>query len=136
MTKVHFIDPGVLRSILNRTGELTGEEFESAVVAEIFKQVRNSGLRAEFYQLRTYDRREVDLLIEFESGFVAFEIKHSTRVSSADTRTLRDLGSLLDKPLLRGVVLSQDREIRTLAPNVLALPVAWFLSPPTVKNSH
>jgi predicted AAA+ superfamily ATPase len=129
MPKVHFVDPGVMRSVLNRMGELTGEEFESAVVAEIFKQVRNSGLNADFYQLRTYDRREVDLLIELESGFVAFQIKLSRHVSSADARTMRGLESLLDKPLLKGLVLSQDREIRPLSSGILALPVAWFLSP-------
>ncbi|MDA2930026.1 ATP-binding protein [Acidobacteria bacterium AH-259-O06] len=133
MPKVHFVDPGIMRTILNRTGELTGEEFESAVVAEIFKQVRNSGLITDFFHLRTYDRREVDLLIELGHGFVAIEIKLSRHVSSADARTLRGVEVLLDKPLLKGLVLSLDRDVRQLAPGILALPVAWFLSPPTSR---
>ena len=74
----------------------------------------------------------MDLLIELENGFVALQIKLSRQVSSADARTLRNLESLLDKPLLKGIVLSQDREIRPLAGGALALPVAWFLSPPAV----
>lgn len=130
MPKVHFVDPGILRTILNRTGDWTGEEFESALVAEIVKQVRNAAIVAGFFHLRTYDRREVDLLVELESGFVAFEIKASRKVSSADARTLRGLEPLLDKPLLGAVVVSLDREVRRLAPGVLAVPAAWLLSPP------
>ena len=130
MPKVHFVDPGILRTILNRTGDWTGEEYESALVAEIVKQVRNAGLFADFFHLRTYDRREVDLLLELEEGFVGIEIKASRKVSRADARTLRGLEPLLDKPLLGAVVVSQDMEVRYLAPGVLAVPAAWLLSPP------
>ncbi|MGH9459680.1 MAG: ATP-binding protein [Vicinamibacteria bacterium] len=94
--KVHFLDPGILRALLNRSGELSGEEFESAVVAEIYKQVRTAGLAINAYHLRTYDGREVDLLLELESGFVAFEIKgdpaRGASRRSLIPRTQRDLG--------------------------------------------
>jgi len=130
MPKVHFVDPGILRTILNRTGDWTGEEFESALVAEIVKQVRNAGMVADLFHLRTYDRREVDLLLELEEGFVGIEIKASRKVSAKDARTLRGLEPLLDKPLLGAVVVSQDLEVRYLAPGVLAVPAAWLLSPP------
>ncbi len=129
MPKVHFVDPGILRTILNRTGDGTGEEFESALVAEIVKQVRNAGARADFFHLRTYDRREVDLLIELENGFVGIEIKASRKASAADARTLRALAAFLDKPLLGALVVSLDRDVRYLAPGVLAVPAAWLLSP-------
>jgi len=128
--KVHFLDPGISRALLNRRGDLTGEEFESAVVSEVMKQIRNAALRVEFFHLRTYDRREVDLLLELESGFVAVEVKKTRRVASADARSLHDLEELLDKPLLARMVLSLDREIRKLGEGVLALPAAWALGPP------
>ena len=57
MPKVHFVDPGILRTILNRTGDWTGEAF-------------------------------------------------------------------LDKPLLGALVVSLDRDVRYLAPGVLAVPAA------------
>ena len=129
MPKVHFVDPGILRTILNRTGEWTGEEFESALVAEIVKQVRNAGMIADFFHLRTYDRREVDLLIELENGFVGIEIRASRKASAADARTLRGLAAFLDKPLLGALVVSLDLKVRYLAPGVLAVPAAWLLSP-------
>jgi predicted AAA+ superfamily ATPase len=128
--KVHVLDPGILRVLLNRRGELTGEEFESAVVSEIWKQIRNAGLAVELFHLRTYDRREVDLLLELETGFVPIQIKKSLRVGPTDGRSLRDLEALLDKPVLHSFVLSLDREARELSPGVHALPVAWALSPP------
>jgi hypothetical protein len=128
--KVHFLDPGILRALMNRWGELSGEEYESAVVAEIYKQVRTAALSIVAYHLRTYDGREVDLLLELERGFVAFEIKKTRRVSRADVRSFRELEELLDKPLLAGFALSQDRDARFIDDRTLALPVAWALGSP------
>jgi predicted AAA+ superfamily ATPase len=128
--KVHVLDPGILRALSNRTGELTGEEFESAVVSEIWKQIRNAGLGIEPFHLRTYDRREVDLLLELESGFVPIQIKKALRVAPTDARSLYDLNELLDKPVLHSFLLSLDRDARELSPGVHALPVAWALGPP------
>ena len=78
------------------------------MVAEIYKQCRNAQLPVELYHLRTADRRAVDLLIEREDGFIAVEVKQTARISSADFRHLRGLEDLLDKPLLLGLVVSND----------------------------
>ena len=107
-SKLHFVDPGIRRSILRKRGDIDGAELESAVVAEIYKQCRNAQLPVELYHLRTADRREVDLLIEREDGFIAVEVKQTARVSAADFRHLRGLEDLLDKPLLLGLVASND----------------------------
>ncbi|HXV60120.1 MAG TPA: ATP-binding protein [Vicinamibacteria bacterium] len=128
--KVHFLDPGILRALLNHWGELTGEEYESAVVAEVYKQVRTARIATDAYHLRTYDDREVDLLLELEHGFVAFEIKKTRRIARADLRSFHELDEILDKPLLAGFALSQDRDVRFIEDRILALPVAWALGPP------
>jgi predicted AAA+ superfamily ATPase len=127
MPKVHFLDPGVLRSTTRRRGPLTGPEFESALIAEIVKQVRSAQLPVEFHHLRTHDGREVDLLIEIEDAFVALEIKSTSRISRRDARHLRDLQPYLDKPLLRGLVISMDPEVRRLDSAVIAVPAPWIL---------
>jgi len=49
------------------------------------------------------------LLIEREDGYIALECKQAERVAPVDFRGLRALPSLLDKPLLLGLVVSQDR---------------------------
>jgi hypothetical protein len=129
MPKIHMLDPGVLQSVTRRSGEPTGEEFKSAVVAEIYKQGRNAAIPAHFYHLRTRDGREVDLLLELETGFVAFEIKAARRVANTDARPLRNLADILDKPLLGAFLLSNDPDARILPDGIIALPAAWALSP-------
>ena len=125
--KVHFIDPGVQRALLGRRGVPTGNEFESAVISEIYKQIRNCRLPVTFHHLRTSDGREVDLLLELEDGYVALEIKLTERVSPRDARHLRRLEGVLDKPVLHALVLSNDAQIQRLADGITAVPVAWSL---------
>lgn len=129
MQKVHFLDPGVLRSVVRRRGTPTGEEFESAVFAEIYKQIRNENLPIEFRHVRTHDGRDVDLLLELEAGFVAIEIKMAERVGDQDARHLRGLETLLDKPLLARLVVSMDQDARSLESGAIAVPAAWLLAP-------
>ena len=125
--KIHFLDPGIQRALLNRRGQPTGLEFESAIVAEIYKQIRNARMPVDCYHLRTFDGREVDLLIETEGGYVPIEIKSKDRVSHTDARHLRRLEDILDKPVLQALVLSNDPHIRDLDDGVMGFPAGWAL---------
>jgi predicted AAA+ superfamily ATPase len=126
--KLHYLDPGVQRAILQKRGEMNGNEFESAVIAEIYKQTRVMNFNGSFYHLRTHDGAEVDLLLETETGFLAFEIKMTEHAGKKEARHLKNLPAILDKPLLQGFILSNDRNIKTLDDNILALPAAMFLT--------
>lgn len=127
--KIHFLDPGVQRSIVgNLEGNLSGHEFESALIAEMYKQAKNMGFTGEFYHLRTLDGRELDLLIETPEGYMAVEIKKSSRVNATDARHLKGLEDYLDKPILQRLLLSQDPEVKSLGNGIMALPAALFLS--------
>jgi len=127
--KVHFLDPGIQRILLSRTGELTGAEFESAIVSEFFKQIKNNRLEISCYHLRTLDGKEVDLLLELENGYIAVEIKKSKNVSRSDARHLRKLEMILDKPLLHSLVVSNDPRVQTWDDGkITALPAAWLFS--------
>ena len=130
------LDPGttVAYCLLGLDGELvelssSKQKPLQSVVAEIFKQIRNSGLPITFYHLRTHDGREVDLLLELEEGFVAIEIKMADKVHAADTRPLRNLDQFLDKPILSSLILSMDHDSRKLSDSIIALPAVWALSP-------
>ena len=127
--KVHFLDPGIQRILLSRTGELTGGEFESAIVSEFYKQIKNNRLDIECYHLRSLDGKEVDLLLELESGYIAVEVKMSKKVSLSDARHLRKLGDILDKPLLHSLVVSNDPRVQVWDEGrITALPAAWLFS--------
>lgn len=74
-----MLDTGVLRVVLQKKGVLTGSEYESAIVAEIYKQIKVYNLSLNIYHLRTQDGKEIDLLLEGEDYFIAIEIKkHKT----------------------------------------------------------
>jgi predicted AAA+ superfamily ATPase len=126
--KLHYLDPGVQRAIIQKRGIPAGNEYESAVIAELYKQMKNLQFPGLFYHLRTVDGREVDLLIETEKGYYAIEVKMASRVSEVDARHLKGLGPILDKPLLFSFLLSNDPVIRNISENILALPSAMFLS--------
>ena len=125
--KVHFLDPGIQRILLGRSGTLTGNEFESAVVSEVIKQIKSEALEVSLYHLRTLDGREVDLLIELENGYIALEIKSSVKVTQSDARHLFHLDDILDKPLLQALLVSNDQRVH-LWEKVTAVPAAWLLS--------
>ncbi|MGE4585946.1 MAG: ATP-binding protein [Mangrovibacterium sp.] len=71
--KIHYLDNGVIQAVLQKRGGITGNEFESLVIAEIYKQVQTMLAPLPFFHLRTQDGREVDLLLELPGGYLAFE---------------------------------------------------------------
>ncbi|HHS95708.1 MAG TPA: ATP-binding protein, partial [Phaeodactylibacter sp.] len=68
--KIHYLDPGIKRTIVAKTGSLTGHEYESAIIAEIIKQLKNIHFAGDYYHLRTHDGFEVDFLIELEDAYI------------------------------------------------------------------
>jgi predicted AAA+ superfamily ATPase len=126
--KLHYLDPGVQKAIIQKRGILSGNEYESAIIAELYKQMKNLQFPGSFYHLRTVDGREVDLLIETEKGYYAIEVKMTSRVSDGDARHLKGLELILDKPLLFSFLLSNDPVVRNISENILAIPAAMFLS--------
>ena len=130
MPKIHFIDPGVRRSILQKQSEPDGAEFESAIVSEVYKQCKNAKLPVQLYHLRTSDGREIDLLIEREDGYIAVECKQGEKTQKKDARHFKDLEQILDKPLLFSLVVSNDLEIKKLSDsaNTWNVPAPLLLS--------
>jgi hypothetical protein len=125
--KIHYLDNGIIQTILQKRGGITGNEFESLVIAEIYKQTKNVQKTANFFHLRTQDGKEVDLLIELPNGYIAVEIKMKNVVGKQDVRHLINLGELLDKPLLKSFVLSNDLQTKYFDDSIVALHAAHFL---------
>ncbi len=125
--KIHFMDYGVLQAVMQKRGGMTGAEFESLLVAEMYKQAKNVFANASFFHLRTQDGKEIDLLVETQDGYYAFEIKMADHVCLSDARHLMQVESILDKPLLQGFVLSNDTETHRFSERVCALHAAMFL---------
>ncbi len=128
MPKIHFMDHGVLQAVMQKRGGMSGTEFESVLVTEMYKQIKNQHVQAQMFHLRTHDGKEVDLLIEMEDGFYAFEIKQSDKVNETDGRHLRNLETLLTKPLKQSFILSADPQTQYFQDGkIIALHFAMFL---------
>ena len=117
-------------AIVRKRGPLDGLEWESAVIAEIYKQIKAADLPIHFYHLRTLDGREVDLLMECDDGFIAVECKQTVHPSKKDFQAMRRLPELLDKPLLAGLVICNEDAVRRWpdAIPLYSVPAAWVLS--------
>lgn len=126
--KIHYLDVGVMRAVLQKNDALNGHEFESAIISEIYKQAKITNEDLFFYHLRTADGREVDLLIEKEHGYIAIEIKKSESIRSVDAKHLKGLDEILDKPLLHRFVISNDLSSRDLGDGITAIPAVQFLT--------
>lgn len=127
MPKIHFMDHGIVQAVLQKTGGTTGNEFESLVISEIYKQIQTINARVSLYHLRTHDGKEVDLLIEMPDGYYAIEIKMADKVTKADAKHLPGLENILDKPLKKAFILTNDHETKYFYDNVIALNVSMFL---------
>lgn len=125
--KIHYLDNGVLQAVLQKRGGITGSEFESLVIAELYKQAKAVFGPVQFHHLRTMDGKEVDLLVEIPDGYFAFEIKMSDRVTKNDARHLKNLSEMLDKPLLKAFILSNDPSTQYFSDDIIALHAAMFL---------
>lgn len=126
--KIHLLDSGVLRAILQKRGILTGGEYESAIVSEIYKQIKIYNLPLRCYHLRTHDGKEVDLLLEMEDCFIAIEIKRSENIHKSDAKGFTGLQDILNKPLKHCFILSNDNQLKTLDQHTTSMHAAAFLS--------
>jgi len=126
-SKVHYMDQGVIQAILHKRGGLTGNEYESAIISEMYKQAKNAQSQVNFYFLRTHDGKEVDLLLEFPEYYYVFEIKMAARVSHTDAKHLFGLEEILDKPIKKAFLLSNDPETKYFDERTIAVHAAMFL---------
>lgn len=125
--KLHIADPGILRTISGIDGVLPRNTYESAVVAELAKQVSLSDFDAELFYLRTADGLEIDFIASTSRGYILVEVKQSSNVSLHDARHLLAVDDILDKPVLCRLVVSQCPNPMRLGHDVFAVPAAWLL---------
>jgi predicted AAA+ superfamily ATPase len=126
-SKVHYMDHGIVQAVLHKRGGMTGNEYESAIIAEIYKQAKNDQSPAQFSFLRTHDGKEVDLLLEFSDYYYVFEIKMANRVDRVDAKHLFGLEEIMDKPIKKAFLLSNDEETKYFDEKTVAVHAAMFL---------
>jgi predicted AAA+ superfamily ATPase len=121
--KLYWIDIGIWRQLTGFTGELTGQLYETMVVGEFVKWIRTQQLDAGLYFYRTRSGREVDLLLETQSGLIGIEIKSRDTVVSKDIRPMQALAEKLGKRWKGGLVVYTGNTIEQIGkPDIWAVP--------------
>jgi hypothetical protein len=128
--KLYWLDVGIMRQLQGYWGALTGAQFETFVVAEIYKWLRTAGEESLLYFYRTRSGLEVDLLVQTAHGIWGIEIKSSRELSTKDFRSLRDVAAALGSKWLGGIVVSRGSQIEQLdaANKIWNVPVHRLLT--------
>lgn len=98
--KVYFWDTGLASYLtgvytkeLYEKGPLTGPLFENYSISEIIKKDLHSGLKSNFYYLRTNNGDEIDLIMEKRREVSFFEIKSSKTFKPLMTKQIEKYSS-------------------------------------------
>jgi len=112
--KVHFIDSGLASYLLNSSVEASlvgknehlGNLVETFVYSELIKHQSYSEENVEIYHYRDQQQKEVDFVIESNSGdIVALEIKSGSTIKKEQFKGLLALAKTIKKKNFKGIVL-------------------------------
>lgn len=120
--KLYWTDLGLLRQGVGMWGDLTGEMFETLVVAEAHKWIETMGRDARLSFWRTRSGREVDLVMTTPGGVIGLEVKGRARVGWRDTASLRALAEALGDEWVGGLVVHRGTDLEEIGPNLWAVP--------------
>ena len=112
--KLYWLDVGLLRRLSGVRETVTGEVYETMVVAELVKWIKTLRKDVNLYFYRTRSGFELDLIVETPDGIIGMEIKSRNKVSSNETRNLRVLAEKLKKQWLGGLLIYRGDEIKEM----------------------
>jgi predicted AAA+ superfamily ATPase len=105
--KMYFVDTGLACHLLGiespeqlARDKMRGALFENFVVMEALKQRYNAGKESNLYFYRDSHQNEVDLLMNINSGLNAIEIKSSMTYNTDFEKTIKQLSSWVNVPVL------------------------------------
>jgi predicted AAA+ superfamily ATPase len=138
--KLYFLDSALVCALTRQPGAeaalaggMSGQLFEGAVVAEIFKVYALLGKRPDLYFWRSQDGLEVDFVLRLPSGLLPIEVqltatptqKHADNLTRFRTLASRDAAP-------EGVLVCRTPERHVLPGGNLALP--WQEFPGWLRN--
>lgn len=130
--KLHFLDSGLLASLLGVTAErvakdraVFGKLLETFVFSEILKQVSWLQRACSVFHFRDKEQDEVDFVLEDASGaVVGIEVKASATVTAGDFKGLRKLSAACGGAFQSGVVLYDGETTVPFGRRLFAAPLS------------
>lgn len=121
--KLYWLDIGLLRQLSGFKGELSGQIYETMVVAELVKWIKTAQRDAEVYFYRTRSGLELDVILQTKNGIIGVEIKSRKKLTPVDTKAMRQIADNLGSDWLGGIVVYQGSEIKKISsPDIWAIP--------------
>ena len=129
--KLHFLDSGLLGTLLRATAEqvardrsIFGTLLETFVFSEVLKQASWLGESCAVYHYRDKDQDEVDLVIEAGDGaLIGIEVKASATVNAGDFKGLRKLADACGHDFRLGLVLYDGARAVPFGERLFAAPI-------------
>lgn len=134
--KIHFLDSGLLSTLLNVTESSFendkskfGPILETFVFSEILKQTSLLYDTQGIYHYRDKDLNEVDVLIEYNNfSLIGIEIKASATVHMVDFRGLRKIASAEGDNFKLGLVMYDGDQVIPFGDRMFAVPISSLWS--------
>ena len=134
MPLLHFMDTGLCAYLLKwnspqtlERGAMSGALFESWVFSEIYKSWQNAGHRPPVYYYRDKDKREIDLLLNYNGVLYPVEIK---KTGSPGEKTVKNFSVLNNgqqgQATGPGAVICMASDLLPIDRNNWAVP-AWMI---------
>ncbi len=130
--KLHFVDAGLLASLLGVTAQriaenrtLFGPILETFIASEIMKQLTWSDEAYTLHHYRDKEQNEVDIVVENEIGEVlGIEIKASASIRADDFKGLRKLGDICQEGFKLGIIFYNGENIIPFGDRLFAAPIS------------
>jgi hypothetical protein len=130
--KLHFLDSGLLATLLGVTAEriqkdrtIFGSLLETFVFSEVLKQISWMESSCTLYHYRDKDQDEVDIVVEDGTGaVVGIEVKASATVNGADFKGLRKLANACGDDFKLGLVLFDGERGAPFGDRLFAAPLS------------
>jgi predicted AAA+ superfamily ATPase len=130
--KLHFLDSGLLASLLGATAErvakdrtIFGRLLETFVFSEVLKQISWMDSSCTLYHYRDKDQDEVDIVVEDQTGaLVGIEVKASATVNNGDFKGLRKLADACGDDFKLGLVLYDGEKGVPFGDRLFAAPLS------------
>lgn len=118
--KLYFFDTGIACALLGIQNAdvlalhpLRSALFENLIIADLYKQFCNNGLKPPLYYWRDQNGRyEVDCLVETDSSLVAIDIKAATTLAPDAFKKLTTWNALSETSAAHNFLISTGHEIK------------------------
>lgn len=129
--KVHVCDTGLACALLKISSKaltqdrkLLGQLLETFIFNELKQQANWDERFIDFYHFRDARKREVDIILEFESGLYCIEVKAAETIQAKDFRTMKLLKENMNDKFKSGVVLYDGESVIVFGDDLFAVPIS------------